>query len=238
MAKRPRVFIPGYPHHVVQRGHDRNAVFVEPADYEYYLTNLIEFKAHYDVAVYAWCLMTNHVHLVLSPRTHGHAISALMRRVSARQARYVNRLETRSGTLWEGRFKCSVVDTDEYLLACMRYVDLNPVRAGIFRHPAEYRWSSYAQKAGRAREDRTDEWLDADPVTQGMGEDESARQRAYERFVGADMPDNEHDLIRTAVRRNQLTGRGRFVDEIEQRTGLRIEARGPGRPSTKSPGKK
>jgi len=230
MARRPRVFIPGYPHHIVQRGHNRNAVFVEPADYEYYLANLVEFKAEYDVAVYAWCLMTNHVHLVLSPRTHGHAISALMRRVSARQARYVNRLETRSGTLWEGRFKCSVVDTDEYLFACMRYVDLNPVRAGICRHPGAYRWSSYALKVGRVSADGDDAWLDSDPVTKGMGDNESARQRAYEQFVDTKIPDGEYELIRTAVHRNQLTGKGRFVDEIEQRTGLRIEARGPGRP--------
>lgn len=84
MARRPRVFIPGFPHHVVQRGHNRQAVFVELADYAYYLANLIEWKAQYDVAVYAWCLMTNHVHLVLSPRTEGSAISALMRRVAAR----------------------------------------------------------------------------------------------------------------------------------------------------------
>lgn len=187
MARHPRVCVPGYPHHVVQRGHDHKAVFVEPADYAYYLANLAEFKVHYDVAVYAWCLMTNHVHLVLCPRNHGSAISALMRRVSARQARYVNRLEQRSSTLWEGRFKCSVVDTDAYLLACMRYVDLNPVRAGLCRHPGEYRWSSYVHKVGQPREDRNDDWLDPDPVTREMGEDGPARQRAYARFVMADM---------------------------------------------------
>ena len=227
MARHPRVLVPGYPHHIVQRGHDRNAVFVEPDDYAYYLANLAEFKVQYDVAVYAWCLMTNHVHLVLCPRKQGGAISALMRRVSARQARYVNRLERRSGTLWEGRFKCSVVDTDAYLLACMRYVDLNPVRARLCRHPGEYRWSSYAHKAGQSRDD---DWLDPDPVTLAMGEDEASRQRAYARFVSADIDVDEQALIRTAVRRNQLTGRGRFVDEIERRTGLRVETRGPGRP--------
>jgi putative transposase len=233
LARHPRVFVPGYPHHVVQRGHDRKAVFVKPADCMYYLANLAEFKVHYDVAVYAWCLMTNHVHLVLCPRNHGSDISALMRRVSARQARYANRLEQRSGTLWEGRFKCSVVDTDAYLLACMRYADLNPVRAGLCRQPGEYRWSSYAHKVGRPREDRNDDWLDCDPVTREMGEDDAGRQRAYARFVRADIADGELGFIRIAVRRNQLTGRGRFVDEIEQRTGLRIEARGPGRPAKK-----
>lgn len=102
MGRQPRVFLPGYPHHIVQRGHNRKAVFVEPADYEYYLGNLVEWKTRFDVAVYAYCLMTNHVHLILAPRSDGDAISALMRHVSARQARYVNRLERRSGTLWAG----------------------------------------------------------------------------------------------------------------------------------------
>jgi len=223
--------MPGYPHHVVQRGHDRKAVFVEPEDYEYYLANLIEWKTHYDIAVYAYCLMTNHVHLILSPHTEGVAISALMRRLSARQARYVNRLEGRSGTLWGGRFKCSIIDSDNYLLACMRYVDLNPVRAGLCQHPAEYRWSSYAQKVGLLNESEHEHWLDPDPVT--WHESVTWRHRTYARFVAAELPEDELDLIRSAVRRNQLTGTGRFVDEIENRTGLRIEARGRGRPPRK-----
>jgi putative transposase len=225
------VVIPGYPHHIVQRGHNRQAVFVEPADYEYYLANLIEWKVHYNVAVYAYCLMTNHVHLVLAPQADGSAISALMRRLSARQARYVNRLERRSGTLWCGRFKCSVVDSENYLLACMRYVELNPVRAGICERPADYPWSSYAQKVGLLDESQHAHWLDPDPVT--WHEDPTQRQRTYARFVAADVPAGELDLIRTAVRRNQLTGNGGFVDEIEHRTGLRIEARGQGRPLRK-----
>lgn len=229
MARHPRIFVRDYPHHVVQRGHDSSAVFVESADYEYYLANLLEWKTHFDIDVYAYCLMTNHVHLVLAPRTEGTGISGLMRRLSARQARYVNRRERRSGTLWGGRFKSSVVDSENYLLACMRYVDLNPVRAGICLHPADYLWSSYAQKAGL----RTEEWLDLDPVTARLGDGQAARRRAYIAFVEAEIPDDEHNMIRTAVRRNQLTGDGCFVDEIEHRTGLRIEARTPGRPSEK-----
>jgi putative transposase len=231
MARRRRVFITGYPHHIVQRGHDCKAVFVEPADYEFYLANLVEWKAHYDVGVYAYCLMTNHVHLILSPRSEGAAISALMRRLSARQTRYANRLEGRSGTLWGGRFKCSIVDSDNYLLACMRYVDLNPVRAGICQNPAEYRWSSYTQKVGLLDESAGNDWLDPDPVT--CQESAARRHQSYAKFVAAEIPCDELDLIRTAVRRNQLTGTGRFVDEIEHRTGLRIEARGQGRPQKK-----
>ncbi|UCG73820.1 MAG: transposase [Chromatiales bacterium] len=233
MGRQRRVFVPGYPHHVVQRGHNRNAVFVEPADYEYYLANLVEWKAHYEVAVYAWCLMTNHVHLVLAPRVEGQPISALMRRLAARQARYVNRLERRIGTLWAGRFKCSIVDSDEYLLACLRYVELNPVRAGICRHPADYPWSSYRQRVGLPGEHGGRAWLDADPVTTGLGETAAARATAYAKFVAAEIPEGQSARIRAAVQRNQLTGGRRFVDEIERRTGVRIESRGQGRPAGK-----
>jgi len=234
VARRPRLFVPGYPHHIVQRGHNRRPVFVETADYEYYLANLVEWKAHYEVAVYGWCLMTNHVHLLLSPQREGEGISALMRRVSARQARYVNRLEGRCGTLWSGRFKCSVVDAEAYLLACLRYVDLNPVRAGMCRHPADYPWSSYRQRAGlRADQAGGRDWLDVDPVTAAMGGTTAARAAAYARFVGGEISAEENQQIRTAVQRNQLTGSQRFVDEIERRTGLRVEARGQGRPRGK-----
>lgn len=220
------MFVPGFPHHIVQRGHDRNAVFIEASDYEYYLANLIEWKTLYNVGVYAYCLMTNHVHLVLVPYEGGSAISSLMRRLSARQGRRVNRLERRIGTLWSGRFKSSVVDTDQYLLSCLRYVELNPVRAGMVHRPEDYRWSSYAQRIGVSDE----RWLDPDPVTTNLGETPAARYCAYAEYVQKGSSLAEHEFFRNAVRRNQLTGDGRFVDEIERRTGFRIETRGRGRP--------
>ncbi len=210
----------------MQRGHNRNAVFVEDADYSFYLDNLIEWKTHYDVGVYAYCLMTNHVHLILAPRKKGDSVSRLMRRLSARQGRRVNRLEKRIGTLWSGRFKSSVIDTENYLLACLRYVELNPVRAGIAHRPEDYRWSSYAQRVGIC----DDAWIDEDPVTKLLGNTTSARRKAYSQFVGEPVPEAETRLIRKAAARNQLTGNGRFVAEIERRTGIRVETRGRGRP--------
>lgn len=226
MGRLPRVLIPGLPHHVVQRGHDLNAVFVETADYEYYLENLIEYKAQYDVSVYAYCLMTNHVHLILEPRAEGSAISSLMRRLSARQARRVNRLERRTGTLWSGRFKSSIIDTDRYLLACLRYVELNPVRAGIVSQPGDYRWSSYAQQVGMCN----NVWIDPHPLAPGPESRRAECRRAYREFVAAAVPADEIALIRQASGRNQLTGDSRFTDEIERRTGIRVEFRGRGRP--------
>jgi putative transposase len=226
MGRSPRLFVPGLAHHIVQRGHNRNAVFVEDADYSFYLDNLIEWKTHYDVAVYAYCLMTNHVHLILVPNNQGDSISRLMRRLSARQGRRVNRLEKRIGTLWSGRFKSSVIDTDNYLLACLRYVELNPVRAGIADRPEDYRWSSYPQRVGKC----DNAWIDRDPVTELLGDTPAARRLAYVRFVREIVPGDETRLIRKATSRNQLTGSDCFVDEIERRTGLRVESRGRGRP--------
>ena len=226
MGRSPRLFVPGLAHHIVQRGHNRNAVFVEDADYSFYLDNLIEWKTHYDVGVYAYCLMTNHVHLILVPRNEGDSISRLMRRLSARQGRRVNRLEERIGTLWSGRFKSSVIDTDNYLLACLRYVELNPVRAGIVNQPEDYRWSSYAQRVGICN----NTWIDKDPVTELLGNTTAARRKSYTRFIREIVPGEETRLIRKAAARNQLTGSHRFVDEIERRTGVRVEYRGRGRP--------
>ncbi len=226
MGRPPRLLLPGFPHHVVQRGHNRNAVFVEARDYEYYLANLQEWKQVYEVAVHAWCLMINHVHLVLTPRRDGAGISYLMRRLSARQGRHVNRLERRLGTLWCGRFRSSVIDTDEYLLACLRYVELNPVRAGMVARPADYPWSSHRERMGLAPPGL----LDADPATMLLGMSEGERRRAYAGYLATEADAAEDELIRNAVGRNRLTGGRRFVEEIERRTGLRLENRGRGRP--------
>jgi putative transposase len=226
MGRPPRLLLPGYPHHVVQRGHDRHAVFVEPDDYGYYLANLAQWSRAYDIAVQAWCLMTNHVHLVLVPRREGAGVSALMRRLAGRQGRHVNRLEGRLGTLWCGRFHCSVVDSDAYLLACLRYVETNPVRAGMVGHPGDYPWSSYRERMGLV----PPALLDADAGMGALGTTVDDRRRAYARFLDRPAEAAEVELIRSAVHRNRLTGGGPFVDEIQRRTGLRIENRGRGRP--------
>ena len=133
MPRSGRTVLPYYPHHIVQRGHNRQVVFAEARDFERYLETLAEFKAGYGVKVYAYCLMTNHVHLLLAPETMA-GLAQLMKRLAGRQTRYHNRLEGRSGTLWESRYKSSLVDSDVYLLACSRYIELNPVRALLGTH--------------------------------------------------------------------------------------------------------
>ncbi len=226
MPRKARILLPHTPHHLVQRGHNRDSVFAEPSDYRYYLETLVEWKQALRLKLYAYCLMTNHVHLIVEPGEAAFTVGKLMRRLAGRQTRLVNTLEGRTGTLWSGRYKASPIQTDRYLLACSRYVQLNPVRAGIVSVPGEYAWSSYRLKVGGA----WPEWLDEDPCYRGLGESSGERARLYRNFVEGETDAGEQALIRAALNRNQLTGDNRFVEEVEQRIGCRIELRGRGRP--------
>jgi putative transposase len=225
MARTQRIVLAHYPHHIVQRGHNRQVVFAEPQDCQRYLETLREFKHAYDVAVYAYCLMTNHVHLLLSP-AHPGSLGKLMKRLAGRQTRHHNCLEGRSGTLWEGRYKSSPVDTDAYLLACCRYIELNPLRARMVAAPEAYTWSSCRHHLGIVRCD----WLDTNPCYRALGRDEAERQSRYWKFLRTAIPEGEWALIREAVQRGQLTGTQRFADEVEAIVGRRVERRGQGRP--------
>lgn len=221
-----RVVLPEHPHHVIQRGHNRASVFVEPADFKFYLDTLAEWKETLGCKVYAFCLMTNHVHLVIDPGASAESLGLLMKRVAGRYTRYINRIERRSGTVWNGRYKSSPIETDPYLMACCRYVELNPVRAGLVAAPQDYRWSSYSHKIGRSRVT----WLDEDPCYASLGAQPSERESRYRDWVTSTVPEGECQLIRLAVQRGQLSGSLRFHAEIERRLGHRIESRGPGRP--------
>lgn len=227
MPRTSRVVLPNHPHHVIQRGHNRQIVFVSNEDYLYYLENLKEWKKIIGCKVYAYCLMTNHVHLIIDPVNDVENLSLLMKRISGRQTRYVNKTEGRSGTLWEGRYKSSPIKKDEYLLACCRYIELNPVRAGIVNNPKQYKWSSYKYKIGMERNN----WLDIDPCYKALGTTDREREKRYKGFVKGLNPDGEWETIRQAVQRGQLTGSRRFVDEVEKEIGRRVEFRKQGRPS-------
>lgn len=226
MPRKARVIVPHMPHHVVQRGHNRKAVFVEADDYRYYLQNLREWKVELGIKVYSYCLMTNHVHLVVEPGDDVTSISRLMKQLAARQTRWVNKQEGRSGSLWEGRYKISPIQRDRYLLQCCRYVELNPVKARMVQHAMQYRWSSYRARVGKAELG----WLDFEESYLALGANSAERQARYQQFVDLDAHPSETALIQQALSRNQLTGNAAFIDEIELRIGVRIEHRGRGRP--------
>jgi len=158
MPRRRRIAVANYPHHIVQRGHNRRPVFVTDRDRHSYLDTLQEFRMELALKVYGYCLMTNHVHLIIDPGGDAANLGLLMKRLAGRHTRRINRLECRTGTSWEGRFKCSPIESDRYLLACTRYVDLNPVRAGMVARPEDYPWSSYRERVGLV------EPLNLDPI--------------------------------------------------------------------------
>ena len=160
MPRMGRIVLPNYPHHVVQRGHNRQVVFAAEQDYQRYISDLRELKDVFGVKVYAYCLMTNHVHLLLAPGEAIAGLGQLMKALAARATRYRNRLEGRTGTLWESRYKSSVVESDTYLLACCRYIELNPVRARMVAEAGDYPWSSYRT---RITDQSDSDWLDMDP---------------------------------------------------------------------------
>ena len=226
MARTPRVVLPGYPHHVIQRGHNRMPVFAGDDDYRFYLNTLAEWKSRLGCKVYGFCLMTNHVHLIIDPGEEGANLSRLMKRLGGRYTRRINRLEGRSGTVWNGRFDSSPIDTNHYLMACCRYVDLNPVRARIVADPAEYQWSSCGHRVGQA----SWPWLDDHSFHAALGMTSGERWACYREWLQDSVPKGEWELIRRAARRGQLTGGKRFAEIVERRIGQRVAHRGPGRP--------
>ncbi|MEW6325128.1 MAG: transposase [Nitrospirota bacterium] len=224
MPRTSRVVIPAYPHHVIQRGNNRQTTFFAEADYRYYLECLRQAKKKCACRVYAYVLMPNHVHLLVEPATSDD-LGDFMQSVGRRYVRYINETHQRSGTLWEGRYKSAIVDRDDYLLRCSRYIELNPVRAGVVQHPADYRWSSYRSRALG----ELDGLLDEDPWYQGLGHDARTRQEAYQAWMASTILENEWPQIRDATQRGHVIGRKGFQQEIEAMSGRRAAGK-PGRP--------
>jgi putative transposase len=222
MPRIGRVVVPNMPHHVVQRGHNRNAVFVENNDYAYYLDTLVEWKQLLQVKVFAWCLMTNHVHLLLDPGDDVKSIGLLMKRLAGRQTRYVNKQEHRTGSLWDGRYKMSIVDSDSCFLQCCRYIELNPVKAKMVTRPEQYLWSSYKENVNLSPSKIVNR-----SAFKNLSEVEFD---TYRDFVAQGSSESETTFISQRLESNRLTGGYPFVEEIELRTGIRMEYKRPGRP--------
>lgn len=226
MPRCARIVLPDYPHHIVHRGHNKQAVFLVDADYRCYLNTLIKWRARLGVRIYAFCLMTNHVHLIVDPGSDESRLAELMKNTAAQQTRYFNHRHNRTGTLWESRYRSSPIETDCYLLACSRYIDLNPVRAGMVVKPDQYAWSSYSAKIGQI----SIPWLDLDPCYLALAPNAQQRSQAYKDFVESEVPKGEWELIRNALHRGQLTGTRPFVERVGKQTGRDFELRGRGRP--------
>jgi putative transposase len=221
--------VAGVPVHVIQRGHNRAACFFDPTDYAFYLEQLAALAARAGCAVHAYCLMTNHVHLLLTPAT-AEGCGVLMKHLGQRYAQHVNRTYRRSGTLWEGRFRSCLTQSERYLLACYRYIELNPVRAGMVPDPGAYKWSSYRRNAaGEA----------GGPVTPherylALGGDAAARGEAYRALCRAGLDPTIVDEIRLATNGGFVLGNARFQGEIARVLGRRVVRGKPGRPAKRA----
>lgn len=158
MPRRARLSLPGIPWHIIQRGNSRSVCFYDEEDCRRYLDELSELAPRFGCAVHAYVLMTNHVHLLLTPVREDSA-ALLMKHLGQHYVQYVNRVYRRSGTLWEGRFRSCLTQSEDYVLACYRYIELNPVRAGMVRHPGDYRWSSAWHPKRMAIDRRGQLWL-------------------------------------------------------------------------------
>ena len=225
MPRRPRIHLDSVPLHIVQRGHNREPCFFAEEDYNSYLHWLGEALGEAECALHAYILMTNHVHLLLTPKK-AEAVPKLIISLGRRYVQYINRSYRRTGTLWDSRYKSSLVQAETYLLACQRYIELNPVRAAMVEDPAHYRWTSYrANGLGQP-----DPRLSPHSLYRALGQDDSERQAAYRTLFRAQLDRAAIDDIRLALNQSQPLGNARFYARIEQMTGLRRGAKPRGRP--------
>ncbi len=193
MPRRPRMCIPGLPCHVITRGNDRQACFFRLVDYQFYLACLKDAIDRYQAEVHAFVLMTNHVHLLITPHQED-SIAKVMQSLGRRYVQYINHHYRRTGTLWEGRYKSSLVVDDSYVLACYRYIELNPVRAKMVLLPQEYQWSSYHFNACA----KQDNLVTMHPSYVALGANNKDRQVNYRKLFSGDLDRNVESEIRTA----------------------------------------
>ena len=225
MPRQPRFNLPDIPQHVIQRGNNRQATFFGEDDYHCYLECLRGAADKSQCEVHAYVLMTNHVHLLVTPRTP-NAVSTLMQALGRSYVWHVNSTHQRTGTLWEGRYNASLVDSERYLLACYRYIELNPVRANMVEDAADYPWSSYRH---HALGERSDVIVDH-PLYEALGTSQDQRRTAYREFFRSQMDDGLLHAIRVAVNRGGVLGSERFTDHIDATLGRRVRPAKPGRP--------
>lgn len=218
MARLSRMVIPGQPQHIIVRGNNRSEIFCCDADYRYYLEKLQAACKKHDCQVHAYVLMTNHVHLLMTPFSET-GLSKALQMLGRYYVQYFNYCYRRTGTLWEGRYKATLIDSESYLLACMRYIELNPVRADMVADPAEYPWSSYRFNALGQIDDLVTPHIEF----HRLGADDSTRQAAYRTLFNQSISETQINEIREATNKAWVLGDSRFKERIQSQLERRVE---------------
>jgi putative transposase len=225
MPRLGRLFLPDQPLHIIQRGNDRQRIFFRDGDYALYRRWLGEAAREYGLAVHAYVLMTNHVHLLATP-ARAESAARTLQSLGRRYVRHVNAAERRTGTLWEGRYRAAAIEGEAHFLACMRYIELNPVRARMAAHPRDYRWSSHAANA----EGAADALLTEHALYRALGATPAERRRDYRALFRAALNPAFVDALRRATNGGWPLGSERFKRRLAKALGRRVTPGEAGRP--------
>jgi putative transposase len=225
MARLPRLVVPNQPHHIIQRGNDRQSIFRDTADYLAFLNWLRDASRQFKVAIHAYVLMTNHLHLLASPSDE-QGLSKMMQWIGRHYVPYFNHKYERTGTLWQGRYKATVIDSERYLMTCCRYIELNPVRAGMVVAPADYSWSSYMHHIGI----KPDSIITDHPLYWALGNTPFEREVAYKALAEQGVNEEDVAALTEATLKGWALGSEKFKSLLEKQTQRRVRKAKRGRP--------
>jgi len=228
MARLPRLTLPGYPHHIIQRGNNRQTIFTTDGDYQFFRDALVEAAGRFGLAIHGHVWMTNHIHLLASP-LYADNIGKTLQSVGRRYVQYFNYTYKRTSTLWDGRYRATVVDSESYLLKLMHYIDMNPVRASMVSHPRVYAWSSFRRYAdGDAGLNSV--WLEPHQQYLALGATDEDRRTAYRQLFRTITPEDELTTICDATNKGWALGTDKFATEIAALLARSAVSKGAGRP--------
>jgi putative transposase len=223
MARLPRFVIPGQPQHIILRGNNRTEIFCADADYQFYLEKLQQACTTHGCELHAYVLMTTHVHLLITPQEE-QSLAKAIQMLGRYYVQYYNYSYRRTGTLWEGRYKATLIDSETYLLTCMRYIELNPVRADMVAHPSEYPWSSYRTNALGQPNELVTPHLEY----RRLGKTDAERQASYRQLFKHRIPETSLAEIREATNKAWVLGNDRFKHRIQKQLDRRVEPKAKG----------
>ena len=229
MARLPRLTLANMPHHIIQRGNNSGEIFVDAQDRLAMLDLMREMARRFDIDVHAYVLMPNHFHLLLTPKTE-QGVPQFMQALGRSYVRYFNNRHARTGTLWEGRYRGTVLQAEQWLLPTMVSMDLNPVRAGLVQQALDWPWSSYAHNAGM----RSDPLISPHAVFWALGNTPFARDAAYTKAVEVGLGSYAQEQISHAALRGWALGEPGFIEKLQQKTERRVKREKAGRPSSRT----